>query len=302
MIDSKRTGADWAIPAVIVATVAWGIGPLMVRAMDVSGYTTALFRMWMGAPAMVVAARLFGRPLTLRDLRVCAIPGCFFGGSMVMGFMAVRETSIANATLIGALTPALLLLGANRLVGERSDVRRLPFALVAFAGLAVVILSGASTDGASLKGDLWAGINVCCFTIYFLTLKKRRNEGMDGWAFLAGVFIVGGVLITPFCIIMGNDTTSITRTDILYLLVMVAGPGLVGHGLISWASRHIPVTTTSLLTLGSPVISVFGGWLVYDQHLGWVQVFGAALVLGGLAGSVWDRSPRGLPVVPEPVE
>ncbi|NDA79264.1 MAG: EamA family transporter, partial [Actinobacteria bacterium] len=206
MIDSKRTGADWAIPAVIVATVAWGIGPLMVRAMDVSGY-------------------------------------------------------------------------ANRLVGERSDVRRLPFALVAFAGLAVVILSGASTDGASLKGDLWAGINVCCFTIYFLTLKKRRNEGMDGWAFLAGVFIVGGVLITPFCIIMGNDTTSITRTDILYLLIMVAGPGLVGHGLISWASRHIPVTTTSLLTLGSPVISVFGGWLVYDQHLGWTQVFGAALVL-----------------------
>ena len=302
MIDSKRTGADWAIPAVIVATVAWGIGPLMVRAMDVSGYTTALFRMWMGAPAMVVAARLFGRPLTRRDLRVCAIPGCFFGGSMVMGFMAVRETSIANATLIGSLTPALLLLGANRLVGERSDIRRLPFALVAFAGLAVVILSGASTDGASLKGDLWAGINVCSFTIYFLTLKKRRNEGMDGWAFLAGVFIVGAALITPFCILMGNDTRSITSTDILYLLVMVAGPGLVGHGLISWASRHIPVTTTSLLTLGSPVISVFGGWLVYDQHLGWTQVFGAVLVLGGLAGSVWDRNPRGLPVVPEPVE
>ena len=302
MIDSKRTGADWAIPAVIVATVAWGIGPLMVRAMDVSGYTTALFRMWMGAPTMVVAARLFGRPLTRRDLRVCAIPGCFFGGSMVMGFMAVRETSIANATLIGSLTPALLLLGANRLVGERSDIRRLPFALVAFAGLAVVILSGASTDGASLKGDLWAGINVCSFTIYFLTLKKRRNEGMDGWAFLAGVFIVGAALITPFCILMGNDTRSITSTDILYLLVMVAGPGLVGHGLISWASRHIPVTTTSLLTLGSPVISVFGGWLVYDQHLGWTQVFGAVLVLGGLAGSVWDRNPRGLPVVPEPVE
>jgi drug/metabolite transporter (DMT)-like permease len=71
---------------------------------------------------------------------------------------------------------------------------------------------------------------------------------------------------------------------------MVAGPGLVGHGLISWASRHIPVTTTSLLTLGSPVISVFGGWLVYDQHLGVAQVLGAAFVLGGLAGSVWDRS------------
>lgn len=263
---------------------------MMVRAMDVSGYTTALFRMWLGAPAMVVAARLFGRPVRWADVRTCALPGCFFGGSMMMGFVAVRETSIANATLIGALTPAILLLGANRLVGERSDLKRLPFALIAFTGLAVVILAGANTDGASLFGDLLAGVNVCCFTIYFLTLKRRRNEGMDGWAFLAGVFIVGTIVITPFCIVMGDDTTALSLSDVGFLLAMVAGPGLVGHGLISWASRHIPVTTTSLLTLGSPVISVFGGWLVYDQHLGVAQVLGAALVLGGLAGSVWDRS------------
>lgn len=289
MIETNRRGADLAIPAVVLATVAWGLGPLMVRAMDVSGYTTALFRMWLGAPAMVLAARLFGRPVRWSDVRVCVLPGGFFGGSMMMGFVAVRETSIANATLIGALTPAILLLGANRLVGERSDGRRLPFALIAFAGLAVVILSGANTDGASLTGDVFAGVNVCCFTIYFLTLKRRRNEGMDGWAFLAGVFIVGTIVITPFCVVMGRDTTSLSLSDVGFLLAMVAGPGLVGHGLISWASRHIPVTTTSLLTLGSPVISVFGGWLVYDQHLGVAQVLGAILVLGGLAGSVWDR-------------
>ena len=302
MIDGERQSADWAIPAVVLATVAWGLGPLMVRAMDVSGYTTALFRMWLGAPAMVVAARLFGRPVRVADVRTCVLPGCFFGGSMMLGFVAVKQTSIANATLIGALTPAILLLGANRLVGERSDTKRLPFAVMAFAGLAVVILSGANTDGASLKGDLLAGLNVCCFTIYFLTLKRRRNEGMDGWAFLAGVFIVGTVVITPFCVLMGKDTASLSLSDLGFVIAMVAGPGLVGHGLISWASRHIPVTTTSLLTLGSPVISVFGGWLVYEQHLGWLQVVGAAFVLGGLAGSVWDRSPRGVPVVPEPVE
>ena len=109
---------------------------------------------------------------------------------MVMGFMAVRATSIANATLIGALTPALILLGLNRLVGERSDLKRLPFAVIAFAGLAMVILAGSSTDGASLHGDIWAAINVTSFTVYFMILKRRRNEGIDGWSFLAGVFIV----------------------------------------------------------------------------------------------------------------
>jgi drug/metabolite transporter (DMT)-like permease len=81
-------------------------------------------------------------------------------------------------------------------------------------------------------------------------------------------------------------------------LAMVVGPGWVGHGLISWASRHLPVTTTSLLTLGSPVVSVLGAWLIYDQDLGWTQIIGAVLVIGGLAGSVWDRRSPAQPLEP----
>jgi drug/metabolite transporter (DMT)-like permease len=49
-------------------------------------------------------------------------------------------------------------------------------------------------------------------------------------------------------------------------------------------------------------VSGFGGWLVYEQHLGWAQVVGAVMVLGGLAGSVWERTPKGVPVVLEPAE
>ena len=122
--------AEIAVPAVLLAVLAWGIGPLMVRNMSVGGYTTALFRMWLGAPAMYLASRWWGNGVTWKSLKACFVPGCFFGASMVMGFMAVRATSIANATLIGALTPALILLGLNRLVGERSDLKRLPFALI----------------------------------------------------------------------------------------------------------------------------------------------------------------------------
>ena len=290
--------ADIAVPAVLLAVLAWGVGPLMVRGMSVGGYTTALYRMWLGAPAMYLASRLWGNGVTWKSLKACIVPGCFFGASMVMGFMALRATSIANATLIGALTPALILLGLNRLVGERSDLKRLPFALIAFAGLAMVILAGSSTDGASLHGDLWAAINVTSFTVYFMILKRRRNEGIDGWTFLAGVFIVGAVLITPVCLILGEDTWTTNGRDWVLLLAMVVGPGWVGHGLISWASRHLPVTTTSLLTLGSPVVSVLGAWLIYDQNLGWAQIIGAVLVIGGLAGSVWDRRSPAQPLEP----
>lgn len=281
-----------AIPAVALAVVAWGVGPLLVRGMGVSGYTVALYRMWLGAPAMLLAAHLWGSPLTLAVLRRCVLPGIFFGSSMMMGFMAVRTTSIAHATLIGSLTPALVLLGANRLVGERSDLRRFPAAVVSFVGLALVILVGGGATGASVAGDVWAVLGLVCFTVYFMILKKQRNAGVDGWAFLAGVFITGAITITPFCMVISDDLTALEAVDLVYLVGMIIGPGFIGHGLITWASRHLPVTTTSLLTLGSPVVSVIGGWIAFEQSLGGWQMFGAALVLVGLAGSVWDRSAR----------
>lgn len=291
-----RRSREIAVPVVLLGTLAWSVGPLFVRSMSTSGFTTALFRMWIGAPVMMVAARLFGRPLTWPVLRMTIVPGVFFGGSMTMGFQAVHGTSIANATLIGSLTPALLLLGANRLMGERVDLRRVPYAVLAIAGLVVLVLSGANTEGSGLAGDLWAMGNLVCFTAYFMILKRRRDANIDGWSFLAGVFLTGAVVITPFCLIMSDDLGWLRGADWLRISVMVLGPGVVGHGLITWASRHLPVTTVSLLTLVSPVLTVVGAWVVFDESLVAGQFAGAAMVFAGLVGSV-----RGAPTVPEVV-
>ena len=273
----------------MLATVAWSIGPLLVRSMHVSGYSTAFYRMWVGAPMMIVMARLVGRPLDWKTFKLTIVPGIFFGCSMMMGFQAVHYTSIANATLIGSLTPALLLLGVNRFVGERSDPRRVPFAVVALAGLAVLVLSGASKEGAGIRGDVWAAANLMCFTSYFVLLKKRRDQNIDGWAFLAGAFFVGAIVNTPVYFIMSPDVGWLVASDWVRIVAMGLGPGIVGHGLITWASRHLQVTIVSLLTLGSPVLTVIGAWIVFDQQLVAGQIVGGLLVVGGLVGTVWDR-------------
>lgn len=284
-----RRSREIAVPVVMLATVAWSIGPLLVRGMHVSGYTTAFYRMWVGALMMIVMARVLGRPLTWPVFKRVMLPGTFFGASMTMGFQAVHATSIANATLIGSLTPALLLLGVNRFVGERSDPKRVPFALLAIGGLVVLVLSGASKDGAAITGDIWALANLMCFTSYFVILKRLRNDNVDGWSFLAGAFLMGAIVITPVCFLVSDDMGGLVASDWWRIIGMGVGPGIVGHGLITWASRHLPVTTTSLLTLGSPVLTCIGAWIFFDQNLVFGQLIGASMVVGGLVGSVWDR-------------
>jgi len=289
-LAASRESNDVAVPAVLLAVVAWGLGPLMVRGMSVDGTTVALYRMWLGTPVMFVAARVWGQPMTLAVLKKCVVPGVFFGLSMMFGFQAARTTSIAAATLISHLTPALMVLGLGRLLGERTELRRLPFAFVSLFGLVLVVLVGSNSDGASLKGDFYALVNVACWTVYFIILKRTRDAGIDGWTFLSGVFLVGSIVITPWCLVASDDLASVNAKDYLLLAGMILGPGLVGHGLVTWASRHLDATVTSLLTLLGPVVSVVGAWLIYDQSLGWNKVIGAAMVLGGLAGTVWGRS------------
>lgn len=269
-----------------VAVIAWGTGPLIVRALDVDVFAFTLYRMALAIPVMWLAARVAGERVDASVMRVALVPGVLFGGSMLVGFAAIRTTSIASATLIGALVPAVILLGAGRLVGEVTDLRRVPYALVSLTGLVLVILTGTSSSGASLAGDLLALVNLALFTCYFLVMKNIRNAGVGSWAFLAGVFVVGTAVVGPVCIVASDDFGSMRWQDWLLVSTMIVGPGLIGHGLMTWASAHLPIITSSLLTLASPVVSVIGAWLLYDQRLGIWQIIGSILVLVGLAGVV----------------
>lgn len=282
--------ADAGMVAACIAVVAWGTGALIVRALSVDVFAFTLYRMGFAIPVMWMAARVAGERVDLAVMRVCLAPGVLFGASMLVGFAAFRTTSIASATLIGALVPAVVLLGAGRLVGERPDLSRLPHALVALVGLALVILTGTSASGATVGGDLLALVNLLLFTGYFLVMKNVRNAGVGSWAFLAGVFTVGTVVVAPLCLVASDDLAALVPKDWLLIATMILGPGLVGHGLMTWASAHLTITTSSLLTLASPVVSVIGAWVIYDQRLGFWQVIGSALVLVGLAGVVMGGS------------
>ncbi len=298
MTSRPREAREVAISAVLIGVVGWGVGPLLVRGMSVSGVSVSFYRMWLAVPVMIGLARVLGEPLTARVLRLSIAPGILFASSMMLGFQAMRDTSIANATLIGQLSPAFMILGAGRLGGEKPSSRAVVAAIVSFAGLGLMIGASGDTSGSSIGGDMLALGNVVCFTGYFLLMKKLRDADVGSWEFLAGVFVVGSIALTPYCVLAADDLGSMTSLDFVRVGAMVLGPGVLGHGLITWASRHLEATTTSLLTLLSPPLSVVGAWLIYEQELSGGQLLGAVIVLVGLVGTV---AAARYPKVPEPL-
>jgi drug/metabolite transporter (DMT)-like permease len=257
--------------------------------------------MWIAVPVTwLVSARVAHQPLTRSVLRSSALAGVLFGVGIAVGFAAFKATSIANATLIGALQPLLVLLVAAPLFGERITRRKVVTAAVSLVGVSLVILGAASTSGASLWGDFLAAVNLVFYAAYFLEVKRRRNAGVPSWALLTGIIVWAALALTPLALLLSPDLGSVDGWDLFWLVMMVLVPGLAGHGLMTWAQRYVDVTVSSLLTLGSPVVATIGAWIFYDQSLVPLQVLGAVLVIAGLAGLVLGQTAKGKAVAAVP--
>jgi drug/metabolite transporter (DMT)-like permease len=295
-VKTSEGRARLAISIAAVAVFAWGFGPLMVRGIDASAGTIVFWRLWMAMPVMLTAAYFTGGRVSLPLLKAVFVPGVIFGVSTLVGFSSYHATSIANATLIGALQPVLMLFIAPLLFGERSSARQILLAVIALGGISTVVLGAQQSSGASLHGDALALINLGLFTTYFVRMKQVRNKGIHSIALIAGVFCVAAVTVTPWVLLTSHDLGAIHGADWLSIVGMVLLSGLIGHGLMTWAQRHVDITLASLLMLGGPVISAIGAWIVFSQQLSAVQIAGALVVLAALGAIVLEHNSSAVPV------
>ena len=283
---TARVGGESGVGyvAVLAVTFLWGLGPLFVRGIDASPLTIAAWRNWIAVPVMILVAFLARAPLAWRWMRAALAGGVAFTLAQTLGFASFQETSLANAVLIGAISPVMIAVLAVPMFGERLSRAQVALMVVTMAAVAVFVLSAASTSGASRKGDLLAVGSLLAQTAYLLSVKRARVAGVPAAAYIAGVFIVGGVLITPMAALWGTSFTSLTGEEWRYLVALALVVGCTGHGLMTWAQKHVNVGVASVIILGTTVVTAVGGWVFFQQALTGLQVIAGAVVLATIGG------------------
>ena len=279
--------------AVVVAVVAWGAGPIITKAVDVSINSTIFWRTLAWPHVLWLVARGRGGRITAASLRVALLPGVFFGASTITGFTAFMTTSVANATLIGNVSSAFTLFLAPRLLGERVRAVQVGCAVASFVGVAVMVLGAGGTGGATLRGDALALVNAATWTVYFLASKRLRSAtgAVDTWSFLGSVAVCQLLVTVPWALVTSRDLLALSWRDAALIGTMILLPGTTGHGLMVWAQRHVDATVSALVCLLGPVVSGVLAWLVYAQTVSLAQAIGGLVVLVSLAGVVWFAAP-----------
>jgi len=270
----------------------WGAASVLAKSADhVDGLTLAFHRLWVGAAAMLVIYTLRGGRLRLRLLLAALPAGIAFAADIGLFFTAVKHTTVANATMISALQPALVLFVAGPLFGERVRMSDVGWTVVALLGVVVVVFGSATTPSWSLYGDLLAVLCLFAWTAYFVFGKQARAH-LDAVEFVTAMSVVAFAAIAVVAVGSGHDLSVPDGGTWAVILALGLGTGGIGHFLINWAHGHAPLVLTSLLTLLIPVGAMTGAAIFLGEDVVLAQVVGAIIVLGALAVLGWRRQPE----------
>ena len=280
------------VVAAAVAVSAWGLAGVVAKSIDMGGVAIGAYRFMLYGLIVAALMSVRRRPLTWTAMKASFAGGMALGLDVAFFFSAVKETTIANATVIGALQPVVVAVIAARWFGERIDRRDVLLGSMALAGVVIVVAGARENADSSVLGDLFAVGALFSWSAYFVFSKRAKgvispNEYTVGAALWCGAFNI------PIALAFGQSLAWPSASSWVGLLVLAFGAGLLGHSLMNWSIQQIPLWLGSTFTLLIPVVSAAAAWIALDEPLTALQIGAMALVLLALAGIVRNQGRRG---------
>lgn len=210
-------GAKAGLAAVIAGSVAWGSTGIFVKEIGLAGIATTFYRLWLGVVLLGAFLLVRRRPLDRTVMLRSVLPGLFLAADIALFFSALKLTSVAVATVIGALQPTLVLLVAGRLFGERVGWRVVIWTVVSIAGIAAVAVGPGVPRGEHLTGDALAVGSLVAFTGYWLLSKRVIGASADSDRYTFGVMVIAAVAMTPVALLSGEHLAPVSAADWFWL-------------------------------------------------------------------------------------
>jgi len=157
---------------------------------------------------------------------------------------------------------------------------------------------------------IWTGLlSGLGYSIYNLMGRSTAQRGVNPWSTVLYVFGCAAVFLLLFNLLFGGVLPGAAHrpADLLWLgndlagwgilLLLAAGPTVVGFGLHNMSLGYLPSSVVNLLLTVEPVSTAVQAYFLLGERLDAKQVVGSLMIL---AGVLLLRISEGRPVPPEP--
>ena len=284
-MKEKTLGHIYALFTILV----WGSCFVLTKVMLTAYTPTQIIPLRMGLAYLTLWAL---RPKTMKlpwkDELMFILIG-ITGGSFYFFLQntALTYTYAANVSIIVALSPILTVILAQLFSRKGEKMGKLVYigAVVAIAGVVLVVLNGTLSFHLSPLGDLLALAAALMWAVYSI-LVKRYTERYDNFLVTRRVFLWAFITAVPLMLItdgMPSLTPLFTKPGILlsWLFLGVFG-NAVCFALWNIAFKRLGVVITNNYLYATPFVTVVAGWLLLDEKISFMSIIGAVLITLGV--------------------
>jgi drug/metabolite transporter (DMT)-like permease len=133
--------------------------------------------------------------------------------------------------------------------------------------------------------------------VTYLLASKRVRRKVETVRLLACSSVVGGVTVSLIALVIGADVGQMNGQRWMWISLLALVPGLLGHGVFSWAQPRVDASVSSVLIQAEPVIASFAAWGILGQRVSLVQMLSMGVVVAALGALAWSESRDSGPMV-----
>jgi drug/metabolite transporter (DMT)-like permease len=295
----ERPAPGWLVWVCLgIVYVVWGSTYLAIRVADETMpplLTSGVRFMIAGAIVYAFLLARHGREhlrVTPAQLVSCAV----IGGLLVAGgngLVMVGELHVPSgvAALIIASVPLWVVL-YRRLGGERVARVTLVGVAAGFAGVAVLLLPGGGGH-TRLLSLLLVFLAAPCWALGSY-LSKHRALPSDLFLSTALQMMLGGAISLLAGTARGEfgdvHLSAFSGRSMTAFVYLIAIGSLVAFTAYVWLLQNVRISKVATYAYVNPVIAIFLGWLILDEHVTGTIVIGAAIVVASVAAIVRRES------------
>jgi drug/metabolite transporter (DMT)-like permease len=276
--------ASWGYAMVVVAYVLVGLSGTLVALTTAPPSVLLVLRF---AVAFALLGAVFARPrrlkaLLARDLRGrLLLMGAFDAATLLLFFIAVRETGVAVATFLYFMQPLWIALLAPRLLGSATEKAVWIAIAVALAGLGLILVPAVSGTATVSWVGLAAGL--ACGMLYagFALLVKDLSVRLDSFSLVLTESVLDAAFLLPLALwqTLGAGY-ALTERDLLVALVLGVVCTAVAYTLWMEGTSRIRMQHSATLGFITPVAAPFFALALAGQSITAWTAAGGALILG----------------------
>jgi drug/metabolite transporter (DMT)-like permease len=277
--------------ALMTGATCIGFSGVFVRFADVGPAAAGFWRMIFALPVLAAWMALERRKPaggTVRSgaLGPIALAGLAFAVDVILYNASLGFTTIANASLLGNLSPVVVVLGGWLLLGETPSRRILGALMLALGGAMLLVLpkfaaSGVPASATGTFGDTLAIGAAIAYAGYILAIRRARDLADAG-----RIGLISSVLCAIFCLAAALVLGETILPQSLQGWLAVIALGLVSHalgqGLITLSLGHYGASAASLVMVWPALVSVLAAWAIFAEQPSPAQAFGGVAILAAV--------------------